>query len=82
MQHTLGTRRDDACERLMMVLPNVPHLGLCLVTGPTLLAHRLTGHVPRSYRYLYEGAARATFFDGALARHLGDIDQVVMLGAG
>ena len=51
MQHTLGTRRDVACERLMMVLPNVPHLGLRLVTGPTLLAHRLTGYVPRIYRY-------------------------------
>jgi hypothetical protein len=35
----------------MMVLPNVPHLGLRLVTGPTLLAHRLTGYVPKIYRY-------------------------------
>jgi hypothetical protein len=50
MQHTLGTRRDEPCERLMMVLPNVPHLGLRLVTGPTLLAHRLTGYVPRICR--------------------------------
>jgi methyltransferase (TIGR00027 family) len=30
----------------------------------------------------HEGSARATFFDGALARHVGDIDQVVILGAG
>jgi methyltransferase (TIGR00027 family) len=30
----------------------------------------------------HEGAARVTFFNAALARHLGDIDQVVNLGAG
>ena len=90
MQHKLGTRLDEPCERLMMVLPNVSQLGLRLVTGGTLLAHRLTSYVPRIYRYPYEGdppmvhesAARTTFFDAALARHLGDIDQLVILGAG
>jgi len=30
----------------------------------------------------HESAARTTFFDAALARHLGDIDQLVILGAG
>jgi hypothetical protein len=55
MQHRLGTRRDQACERLMAVLPNVPPLGLALETAPTLVAHRLTGYVPRIYRYPYEG---------------------------
>ena len=90
MQHQLGTRLDEPVARLMMVLPNVSHLALRLVTGGTLLAHRLTGYVPRIYRYPYEGdppmahepAARTTFFDAALARHLGDIDQLVILGAG
>ncbi len=90
MQHQLGTRRDEPCARLMMVLPNVSQLGLRLVTGPTLLAHRLTGYVPRIYRYPYEGvppmkdqpAARTTFFDAALQRHLAGIDQLVILGAG
>jgi methyltransferase (TIGR00027 family) len=90
MQHKLGTRRDEPCVRLMMVLPNVSHLGLRLLTGPTLLAHRLTGYVPRIYRYPYEGvppmkdqpAARTTFFDAALERHLAGIDQLVILGAG
>lgn len=92
MQHQLGTRLDDPCERLMMVLPNVPALGLILSSGPTLLAHRLTGYVPESYRYPYEHAvdaplshepvARTTFFDAALDRHLGEIDQFVVLGAG
>lgn len=90
MQHKLGTRSDEPCERLMMVLPNVSHLGLRLETAPTLVAHRATGYVPRIYRYPYEGvppmrhqsAARTTFYDLALERHIAGIDQLVVLGAG
>jgi methyltransferase (TIGR00027 family) len=90
MQHRLGTRRDEPCERLMAVMPNVPQLGLRLVTSPTLAAHRLTGYVPGIYRYPYEGvppmkhqsAARTSFYDAALRRHLAGIDQLVILGAG
>jgi methyltransferase (TIGR00027 family) len=73
----------------MAVLPNVPPLALRLVTSPTVLAHRVTGYVPRIYRYPYKGeppfrhqpAARTTFFD-ALERHLAHIEQLVILGAG
>jgi methyltransferase (TIGR00027 family) len=90
MQHQLGTRRDLACHRLMMVLPNSSSLGLWLTSGATILAHRLTGYVPRLYQYPYPGvppmqhqpAARTTFFDFALERHLASIDQLVVLGAG
>ncbi len=90
MQHRLGTRRDEPCERLMMVLPNVSYSGLRLATAPTLLAHQLSGYVPRIYRYPYEGeppfahqsAARTTFYDAALERHIGKIRQLVILGAG
>jgi methyltransferase (TIGR00027 family) len=90
MMHQLRQRRDDACVRLMAVLPNVSQLGLHLFSAPTLLVHRLTGYVPRLYRYPYPGippmneqpAARVTFFDTALARHLPDIEQLVILGAG
>ncbi len=90
MMHQLRTRRDDPCVRLMRVLPNVSQGALGLLTGPTLLAHRLTGHVPKIYRYPYQGvppmkdqpAARTTFFDGALTRHLADAEQLVVLGAG
>jgi methyltransferase (TIGR00027 family) len=90
MQHQLRTRRDDSCARLMAVLPNISQLGLHVVTGPTRLAHRLTGYVPRIYRYPYPGvppmndqpAARTTYFDAALARHLARVDQLVMAGAG
>ena len=90
MQHKLGTRHDEACARLMMVMPNVPQLGLRLETAPTLVAHRLTGYVPRIYRYPYQGvppmmhqsASRTTFYDEALERRLAGIDQLVILGAG
>jgi len=90
MQHKLGTRRDEACERLMKVLPNISQPAINLVAAPTLLGHRLTGYVPKSYRYPYGGvppmshqpAARTTFYDAAVERHLVGVEQFVILGAG
>lgn len=90
MRHQLDARLDEAGARLMMALPNVSHLGIHLFMGPTILASRLTGYVPAVYRYPYQGkpsvsyesSARTAFFDTALARHLGDIKQFVLLGAG
>jgi len=90
VQHRLGTREDAPAAELIRRIPAVSRPALALVTAPTLVAHRLTGHVPRIYRYPYEGApplahqaaARTTFYDAALARHLGDVDQLVVLGAG
>ena len=88
--HRLGTRPDEASTQLLMALPGVSPLGVRLVTGPLLLAHRLTGFVPSAFRYPFEGdipkqheaSARVTFFDAAVERHLADVDQFVMLGAG
>jgi leucine carboxyl methyltransferase len=90
MQHMLGTRPDTPAARLMLAMPNVSQPGLLLTTAPTLVAHRLTGYVPKIYRYpypglppmMYQSAARTTFYDQALERHLADIDQLVILGAG
>jgi len=90
MQHKLATRRDEACERLMNVLPNVSQLGMDLVAAPTLAGHRLTGYVPKIYRYPYEGvppmshqpAARTTFYDAAVKQRLAGVEQFVILGAG
>jgi hypothetical protein len=84
-EHQLGTREDEPANRLMMVLPGIPPLGLRLVSGPTLLAHRLTGYVPKAFRYPFEGdvpphyeaSARVAFFDNAVDRYLGDITQFV-----
>lgn len=90
MQHRLGTRRDEPAARLLGVMPNVSRLGLALETTPTVAAHLLTGHVPRIYRYPYNGSpplhhhasARTSFYDAALRRHLPGIKQLVILGAG
>ena len=89
-EHNLGTRRDEASNRLMMVLPGVSPLGVCLVGGPLFFAHRVSGYVPKAFRYPFEGdisigyeaSARQTFFDTIIDRYLADIAQLVILGAG
>ncbi|RPJ49996.1 MAG: SAM-dependent methyltransferase [Chloroflexi bacterium] len=89
-QHNLGVRQDEPANRLMKVLPGVPPLGLRLVMGPLLLAHRASGYVPRAFRYPYEGeismqyaaAARQTFFDRVVEQYLASTGQFVILGAG
>ena len=88
-EHNFGTRQDDAADRLMRALPGVPRLGLRLAAGPVLQAHRLTGYVPRAFRYPFEGdvppqyeaSARICFFDAAVDRYLPDVAQFVILGA-
>jgi hypothetical protein len=82
-EHNLGAREDEPANRLMKVLPGVPPLGLRLVAGPTLLAHRVTGYVPKAFRRPFEGdippqyqaSARVAFFDNAVDRFLDDITQ-------
>lgn len=89
-EHNLGTRQDEPANRLMMVLPGVSRLGVWLVAGPILLGRRLTGYVPKAFRYPFEGdipvqyeaSARQTFFDVAVDRYLTGITQFVILGAG
>jgi methyltransferase (TIGR00027 family) len=89
-EHNFGTRQDEAADRLIRALSDVPRLGLRLTSGPVLLAHRLTGYVPRAYRYpfqgdvppQYEASARIWFFDATVDRYLPDVAQFVILGAG
>jgi methyltransferase (TIGR00027 family) len=89
-EHNFGTRQDEAADRLIRALPGVPRLGLHLAAGPVLLAHRLTGYVPRAFRYPFEGdvppqyeaSARIWFFDAAVGRYLPGVAQFVILGAG
>jgi methyltransferase (TIGR00027 family) len=88
--HNMSTRHDEAANRLMPLLPGVPPLASRMASFPTLLAHRLTGYVPKAFRYpfegdvpkLYQALARVTFFDAAVDRFLAEIDQFVILGAG
>ena len=90
LQHQLGLRRDEACAKLMKVLPNHSYIGLCATTFPVLLGHRLTGFVPKILRYPYEGVppiqhmncVRVTFVDAAIERYLPGVEQFVELGAG
>ena len=90
LQHQLGVRRDDACAKLIKVLPNHSYIGLCAAAFPVLLAYRLTGFVPKMLRYPYEGvppirhvnSVRATFLDAAIERYLPSVEQFVELGAG
>jgi hypothetical protein len=90
MQHQLGLRGDEACAKLIKVLPNHCYAGLYAVVLPVLLGHRLTGFVPKMLRYPYEGipsvrhqtAVRTTFGDASIEKYLPGVEQVVELGAG
>ena len=90
LQYQLGLRRDEACAKLIKVLPNHCYAGLRATALPVLLGHRLTGFVPKMLRYPYEGippvghcsAVRATFVDAAIERYLPGVDQFFELGAG
>ena len=86
----LGTREDEPSNRLLVVLPCVPQLGLRLVAGPILPAHRVTGHVPKAFRYPFEGdvppqhqaSAHVAYFDNAIDRYIDHTTLHIILGAG
>jgi methyltransferase (TIGR00027 family) len=90
LQHQLGLRRDEACAKLIKVLPNHSYAGLYALALPVLLGRRLTGFVPKMLRYPYQGiphvrhqtAVRSTFGDAAVAKYLPGVEQLVELGAG
>ncbi len=90
MQHQIGVRGDEAGAKLIKVLPNHSYAGLYAVVFPVLLSHRLTGFVPKSLRYPYEGIppvqhqthVRSTFVDAAIEKYLPGVEQFVELGAG
>jgi methyltransferase (TIGR00027 family) len=88
--HNFGVRQDEAASRLLTILPGAHVLGIRLASWPMFFAHNVTGFVPKTYRYPWEGdvppsaeaAARVTFFDDVVDRYLPGIDQFVLLGAG
>src|SRR4051812_30118713 len=90
LQHQLRLRRDEACAKMIRVLPNHSYIALCAVSFPIWLGHRLTGFVPKMLRYPYKGippiahlsAVRASFVDAAIERYLPGVEQFVVLGAG
>ncbi len=90
LEHVLGARQDEAAARLLMAVPGISLLAVHLFANPILFASRLTGFVPRTFRYPFEGevapqneaSARIAFFDAAVERYLTKIEQFVILGAG
>jgi len=88
--HMLGVREDEAANRMLPMMPGVPWLGMRLAAWPMVLSHRITGFVPKTYRYPFEddvtpsveAAARVTLFDDVVDRFLPGIGQFVLLGAG
>lgn len=89
-QHMLGVRHDEASHRLMKIMPGTSQLGMSMLSVPMMLGHRLTGFVPKTFRYPWEGdvtpqvfaSARGTFFDDVIDRSLPRVTQLVILGAG
>jgi methyltransferase (TIGR00027 family) len=85
--HNLDSRQDEPADRLMMAMAG---LYVSLTLGPMIFAHRLSGYVPKVYRYPFQGeitlgnqgGARQTLFDRVVERYLPDITQFVILGAG
>ena len=90
LEHHLGSRPDEGASRLLPVAPGVPPLGWRLVGGPLLLAHRISGYVPKAFRYPFEGeitlqnqgGARQTFYDRMIQQYIPEMAQFVILGAG
>ena len=90
LEHHQGTRPDEGASRLLPVAPGVPPLGWRLVGGPLLLAHRISGYVPKAFRYPFEGeitlqnqgGARQTFYDRMIQQYTPEMAQFVILGAG
>lgn len=88
--HKIGIRDDEAAGQLLPLLPSVPPLALRMALGPTMLAHRLTGYLPKAFRYPFEGevgeaaeaSARQTFLDAVVDHYLPQLTQFVILGAG
>jgi methyltransferase (TIGR00027 family) len=85
--HNLGSRPDEPANRLMMSMSGI---SVSLTLGPMIFAHRVSGYVPKAYRYPFQGeitlgnqgGARQTLFDRVVEQYLPDITQFVILGAG
>ena len=85
--HNLGSRQDEPANRLMMAMAG---LSVSLTEGPMIFAHRVSGYVPKDYRYPFQGEItlgnqgwyRQTFYDVVVEQYLPRITQFVILGAG
>ncbi|MCH7531720.1 MAG: class I SAM-dependent methyltransferase [Gemmatimonadetes bacterium] len=90
MMHDAGEREDVAAKKLSVTLPALPPPIWSLLMGPTMLAGRLSGYFPETFRYPGPRPAglasamgiRTEFFDRTRRASLDTAEQVVILGAG
>jgi len=90
MLHRSGVRTDEAVVKMISKLPITTMAGLKMVVFPLELGKKLTGYVPAWFKFVEPGKesisnminARTEFFDESLDKHLGNMDQVVFMGAG
>jgi methyltransferase (TIGR00027 family) len=88
--HIFGLREDRATARLMRALPNASPLGLWLFLFPLWVKQRIAGEsflyprVPDPGRETLADliVVRTLHFDELLESRLGDVEQLVVLGAG
>jgi methyltransferase (TIGR00027 family) len=88
--HLFGMREDEATMRLARVLPNFSRLGMGCVLFPSWVHARLVGK-PMGYpRVTAPGSedmrdlvtARTAYIDAYMRESVGDVEQVVLMGAG
>ena len=88
--HLSGERTDEACVKLLKKLPVVSMTGMRLSSLSVILGMKVTGYIPSIAKYAHPGketltkiyVVRTEFFDQALEKHLSELDQVVIMGAG
>ena len=88
--HIFGLRDDPASVALVKALPTTSYLAYWLAMFPLWLSWKLTGtHILYPTLPAPEDAtpvgliiSRTPVFDDLITRHLGDVSQVVVLGAG
>ena len=88
--HAFGIRGDDSCVKLAAALPNTSVFGLWLALFPLWLKFKISGQLflyPRIPDVGTEGiadfvVARTLYFDQVIGRLIGEMEQLVVMGAG
>lgn len=88
--HLFGMREDEATMRLARVLPNFSRFGMGCVLFPSWVHARLIGKPVGYPRVTAPGSedmrdlvtARTAYIDAYMRESLGDVEQVVLMGAG
>jgi methyltransferase (TIGR00027 family) len=90
IMHVFGTREDEATFKITGTLPFMSSAANYVMFLPAILAHRLTGYIPGMAKSVPPEKAsittlvssRTPIFDEIIERNLGEMEQMVVLGAG